>query len=103
MVHRLKVANVLSIKQLHAQGWSQRKIARELGVSRAAVARHLKNKDDLAQAEGPSESSNEAKAPTGLEEQLSTSNKAGHRPQVGRPTRVGQSLRPVSRDDSCQA
>ena len=54
MVHRLKVANVLSIKQLHSQGWSQRKIARELGVSRAAVSRHLKNQADLVQAEVPS-------------------------------------------------
>ena len=64
MANRLKVANVLSIKQLHAQGWSQRKIARELGVSRAAVARHLKKTADLAQADAPSEGSNEATAPT---------------------------------------
>jgi len=54
MVHRLKVANVLSIKQLHAQGWSQRKIARELEVSRDAVARQLKKKGDLAPSEARS-------------------------------------------------
>lgn len=41
MANRLKVAKVLSIKQLHDQGWSQRRIARELGISRDAVARHL--------------------------------------------------------------
>ncbi len=28
MANRLKVANVLSIKSLHAQGWSQRRIAK---------------------------------------------------------------------------
>jgi len=31
MANELKVAKVLSIKALHAQGWSQRRIARELG------------------------------------------------------------------------
>ncbi len=76
MANRLKVANVLSIKQLHVQGWSQRKIARELGVSRAAVARHLKKTADLAQADAPSEGSNEATAPTGSEEPPNSSNKA---------------------------
>ncbi len=76
MVNRLKVANVLSVKQLHAQGWSQRKIARELGVSRSAVARHLKNQADLAQTEVPSEGSNEAKAPTGSEAASNSSNEA---------------------------
>ncbi len=42
MVNQLKVANVLSIKALHAQGWSRRRIARELGINRETVARHLK-------------------------------------------------------------
>ena len=37
MANRLKVAKVLSIKQLHDQGWSQRRIARELGISRERV------------------------------------------------------------------
>lgn len=30
MTNQLKVAKVLSIKQLYDQGWSQRRIAREL-------------------------------------------------------------------------
>lgn len=76
MVNRLKVANLLSIKQLHAQGWSQRKIARELGVSRDAVARHLKQTTDLASPMRSVEDSNKAKAPTGSEEQPNSSNKA---------------------------
>ena len=53
MANHLKAAKVLSIQALHDQGWSQRRIARELGVSREAVAKHLQ------------ESSNQAKAPTG--------------------------------------
>lgn len=65
MVNRLKVANVLSIQALHEQGWSQRRIARELGVSRGAVARHLRNGSNKAKAPIGSDDSNEAKAPTG--------------------------------------
>lgn len=53
MANRLKVAKAASTHDLHAQGWSQRRIARELGVSRGAVARHLRT------------AANEAKAPTG--------------------------------------
>ena len=34
MANQLKVAKVLSIQTLHAQGWSQRRIARELGIDR---------------------------------------------------------------------
>ena len=42
MANTLKVAKVASIIELHSQGWSQRRIARELGVSRGAVERHLR-------------------------------------------------------------
>ena len=41
MANQLKVAIVTSILTLHKRGWSQRKIARELGVSRTTVRRHL--------------------------------------------------------------
>ena len=41
MANQLKVAKVLSIQALHARGWSQRRIARELGIHRETVARHL--------------------------------------------------------------
>ncbi|MEQ8786543.1 MAG: IS21 family transposase [Parvibaculaceae bacterium] len=76
MANRLKVANVLSIKTLHAQGWSQRRIARELGISRGAVARQL-----LADSQPPPESgvppdSNRAKAPPGSEAAEATPNRA---------------------------
>ena len=65
MANRLKVAKVLSIMTLHNQGWSQRRISRELGVSREAVAAYLaKNAEQAA----PPESSKPAKAPTGSEQ-----------------------------------
>ncbi len=42
MANRLKMATVQSIISLHARGWSQRRIARELGVDRESVSRHLR-------------------------------------------------------------
>jgi transposase len=56
MANQLKVAKVLSIQALHTRGWSQRRIARELGIHRETVARHL------GQASKP------ATAPTGSAE-----------------------------------
>ena len=41
MVNRLKVSTVHSILELHGQGWSARRIARDLGLSRVTVARYL--------------------------------------------------------------
>lgn len=67
MANHLKVAKVASIQELHEMGWSQRRIARELGVSRGAVARHLRKL---------SENSNRAKAPLGSEDSSGDPNRA---------------------------
>ena len=65
MANQLKVAKVLSIQALHAEGWSQRRIARELGIDRETVAKHLAEAAPSGPAgEGP-EVSKPAKAPTG--------------------------------------
>lgn len=42
MSHLLKMAIVQSIIQLHSLGWSQRRIARELGIHRETVGKYLK-------------------------------------------------------------
>jgi transposase len=42
MANRLKMAQIDAVLHLHQQQWSIRRIARELGVSRKAVARHLR-------------------------------------------------------------
>ena len=41
MANQLKMAKVSSILTLHKRGWSERRIARELGVSRTTVRGHL--------------------------------------------------------------
>ena len=41
MANRLKMALVQSILTLHGHGWSRRRIARELGVHRETVGRHV--------------------------------------------------------------
>lgn len=42
MANQLKMANVQAILSLHAQGWSRRAIARQLGVHRETVGRHVR-------------------------------------------------------------
>ena len=42
MSNLLKVAMIETILSLRQRGWSQRRIARELGIDRGTVARHLR-------------------------------------------------------------
>jgi len=67
MANHLKVAKVFSIKALHAQGWSQRRIARELGISRETVQRYLAGASKPTIAPTGSDDSKPAKAPPGSE------------------------------------
>ena len=50
MTNQLKMAKILSIEQLHALRWSQRRIARELGIDRGTVGRCLKRRRRRANA-----------------------------------------------------
>jgi transposase len=62
MANHLNVAQVHSILTLYERGWSCRRIARELGVHRETVSRHVR------QARAPAgPGSKPAKAPTGSE------------------------------------
>ena len=56
MTNRLKMAKINAIRTLHEQGWSGRRISRELGVDRETVRRYVQAAD-----------SNPANAPTGSE------------------------------------
>jgi len=42
MANQLRMALIDSIFTLHQRGWSQRRIAHELGIDRETVARHLR-------------------------------------------------------------
>ena len=52
MANLLKMAVSESIRTLHRRGWSQRRIADELGINRETVARHLRH------AQSPSKPAN---------------------------------------------
>jgi transposase len=65
MSNQLSMDTVQAIHALRAQGWSRRKIARELGIHRSTVAAHLASKP--AKVPTGSEGSKPAKVPTGSE------------------------------------
>ena len=70
MANVLKMAKVHSIQTLHARGWSQRRIARALGVHRETVARYVQLAEHWPRA-GPdsvgSSDQNRPNLPTGSE------------------------------------
>lgn len=63
MSNHLSMARSEQIRALHIRGWSHRRIARELGVHRETVSRHIR----LAEAAGPPGYSKPAKVITGSE------------------------------------
>ena len=63
MANQLKMAFVETLLRLHAQGWSQRRIARELGIDRAAVARHIRQAE--AAAKSPDNGAADTAVPAG--------------------------------------
>jgi len=68
MANELKMANIQSILTLHERGWSSRRIARELGIHRDTVGRHLRLASENA-ASGELGGSKPAKAPPGSKPQ----------------------------------
>ena len=75
MANLLKMAISESIRTLHRRGWSQRRIADELGINRETVARHLRQADPPSKpaiappgSTAPEGASKPANAPPGSEE-----------------------------------
>jgi transposase len=67
MANHLGMAKVQAIQALRDQGWSFRRIARELGIDRETVARHLRLTRGEPPPEGPDSPPNPAKVITGSE------------------------------------
>lgn len=72
MSNQLQVAMIETIRSLRQRGWSQRRIARELGINRETVARYLHPPPPLANpaiappgSQGPDAGANQAMAPPG--------------------------------------
>ena len=42
MANQLKMADIQSVLALHNNGWSARRIARDLGINRETVGRYLR-------------------------------------------------------------
>src|SRR6266566_2320947 len=64
MANLLKMAVSETIRTLHLRGWSQRRIADELGINRETVARHLRQGDLQAKpANAPPGSEGDQSAP----------------------------------------
>jgi transposase len=59
VANRLKMAMIQSILTLHAQGWTERRIARELQVNRETVSRYVR----VAATESPGDKPKPANAP----------------------------------------
>ncbi len=89
MANLLKMAISETIRTLHRRGWSQRRIADELGINRETVARHLRQADALPKP---------ANAPTGSEE-AKDAPKPANAPTGATTPRARQdpSLRPPAR------
>ena len=78
MANQLKVTTVHSILTLRDRGWSQRRIARELGIHRETVGRYVRRAAEGAEATNrgrdigdpkpakPAHGSNDAEPPPGL-------------------------------------
>src|SRR4029077_14901185 len=72
MAHHLTMALIDTIRTLHARGWSQRRIARELDIHRDTVARYLQGGDEPAKpanappgSDAPEAEAKPANAPSG--------------------------------------
>ena len=77
-MNQLKMADIQCILMLHQRGWSRRRIARELGVDRETVGRHLRLSAAGALAGGVVADQNQPEAPAGNEEQTAAQAPAGN-------------------------
>ena len=98
MANQLKMADIQALMALHGRGWSQRRIARELGIDRETVARHV----GLACAAA----AKPASAPpgsNGLQDGLATANPASAPPGSACPAEGVAGSKPASAPSGSEA
>lgn len=98
MANPLKMAKVHSIQTLHARGWSQRRIARELGIHRETVARYVQFAEG-GPRDGPEgddrAGQNRPNPPTGSDDQNQPNPPAGSvGPEIAAGNLPGEQNRP---------
>jgi transposase len=97
MANHLKMAKINAILTLHAQGWSRRRIAEQLGVHRDTVARYLEAAtSQLTEAPTGPEAENRPQAPTGSG--LSRSHCEPYREQILEMLQQGLSAQRIYQD-----
>ena len=102
MANRIKMAKINAIKTLHEQGWSQRRIAEQLGIHRETVARYVGLATSKpAKAPPGSDSQNQPEAPPGSP--TSRSDCEPYRAQVLEMLEQGLSAQRIYQDLSEQA
>ena len=94
MANLLKMAVSETIRTLHRRGWSQRRIADELGINRETVARHLRRADP------PSKPANAPPGSASVRRRVKTSQCA---PRLGGGRRCGGTHARDSRLDTRSA
>lgn len=80
MANRLKMAKVSAILLLRQRGWSLRRIARELGVHRSTVTRHVREAEGRAKPANPTLGEDPPESPKPAKVTLGTDGEVGSKP-----------------------
>jgi transposase len=104
MSYLIKVATIDTILSLHRRHWSQRRIARELGINRETVARYLKHEDSALKPANappglsdPEAASKPANAPSG-----SSALESEPEPGVSSPVTTPENVERGGRQSECE-
>lgn len=98
MANRLKMDTVQAIQALHRHGWTQQKIAEELGIHRTTVAAHLTSKPTQVTAGSEGSTETENRKPAGPENPSSRSGCGPYRDVILEMLEAGLSAQRIYQD-----